>query len=663
MATSIVPPVEEARDAATTATRPTPPAESDAAGPLAPLLDARWALGWRHVAACSWFCALFLYFSYIPLFHSDLWGHVHYGKWMLEHRTLVDQDPFMPLAEGMHSANNAWLSQVVMAKLHELGGPHFLSILFAVVAVGAYLVHARTMYLLSGRLAFAVLGTMLLLAIGWSRHAIVRPEIFGNLSFALLLWLVVSGGDQAPRRLDAGRDGAADDPTRDGFGWRLWFGAPLLMLAWVNLHGSFAVGLVFLGCQLVAVTVEEAWRTRSVLGLLQSRRFQRWAILMQLCMAATLVNPYGLDMLIETVRFGKNPNLKDVLEWYPLKLIDMEGVQFGVSAVLLLVALRWSRRRIQLVDVLLFTVFLAAMAPTIRMIAWYAPVFVYLWTPHAADAWSRIERLVRPHWESLRAVVVSAFAADETTAESAPGALAGESAASDTSDASAPRADSPTDASPESSLDAATPASVSDAETRPAIRFAGTLACGLMIWTTFAFSPISQPILGGRLRPANRVYSRGTPLSVTEYLREHPRDGLIFGPQWWGDWIAWDGPPGAKVFMTTHVHLAPQTVWKDYLRVARGLTGWQQTLDRYRVDTLIVDKTLQPALVDGVRGSEAWQTVFENDEAMIVERRASRAAAAIAPSTESDAPVEPAAPETEEPAEPAAGAAAERSPS
>lgn len=640
---------------------PSPVRTEVATLPLKPLLDERWQLSWRHVAACAWFCFLFLYFNYIPLFHSDLWGHVHYGKWMLEHRQLVDQDPFMPFAQGMHSANNAWLSQVIMAQLHAWGGPHYLSNLFAVVVVGAYLVHARTFYLLTGRLGLAVLGTVLLLLIGWSRHAIIRPEIFGNLSFAILLWLTVTGSDLpwSVRGKQSREDGESLESL--GFAWRLWIGAPLLMFAWVNLHGSFAVGLVFLACNTVAVTIEEAWRTKSFLGLMQSRRFQRWAILLQLCVAATLINPYGLNMLLETWRFGKNPNLKDVLEWYPLKLIDMEGIQFGLSAVLLVVALRWSRLRISIADVLLYTVFLVAMAPTIRMIAWFAPVFLYLWMPHAADAWQRLERKARALLSQIDWSWLEGNAAQDGTNPDAANA---------TEESGTPIAEPKLAAvSLESQDGTATDASAeaSPLAGRASIRFAGTLACGLMVWTTFSFSPISQPILGGKTRTLERVHSRGTPLAATKYLREHPPTGVVFGPQWWGDWLAWDGPPGIQVFMTTHVHLAPNTVWKDYLRVARGLTGWSPTLERYAVETMVVDKTLQPTLADSVRGTEGWTIVFEDEQALIAQRKNGRTEAATDTSAEpaetaggsETSPADTVAPDakTDSPT-PAAGAAA-----
>jgi hypothetical protein len=53
------------------------------------------------VLVCLWFATLYIYLSFIPLFHSDIWGHVFYGKWILQHAALPQDDPVMPLAEGM----------------------------------------------------------------------------------------------------------------------------------------------------------------------------------------------------------------------------------------------------------------------------------------------------------------------------------------------------------------------------------------------------------------------------------------------------------------------------------------------------------------------------------------------------------------------------------
>jgi phytoene dehydrogenase-like protein len=116
------------------------------------------------------------------------------------------------------------------------------------------------------------------------------------------------------------------------------------------------------------------------------------------------------------------------------------------------------------------------------------------------------------------------------------------------------------------------------------------------------------------------IHSRATPHGATQYLLENKPEGLVFGPQWWGDWLAWSGPPELQVFMTTNLHLAPNRVWRDYLRVARGQAGWEQALDRYAVSTLILHKELQPGLEREVRRSANWRIAYEDELAVIAHR-------------------------------------------
>lgn len=503
-----------------------------------PVLSSRLALKWRHAAACTWFAALFLYLSYIPVFHSDIWGHVAYGHWILEHRALPAEDPMMPLAAGMRVVDNAWLAQVIYAAVEGWGGATGLSILFAVIGLATYLIYTRVFYRLSGSIGIALLAMALTFLVGFTRHAIIRPENFGALAFALLVWMLTPS---LPR-------------------W-LWFAVPALFLLWANLHGSFAVGLITLACHAIGRGIDVALRRCSVLAPLADDWFRRLVFLTELAFAATLVNPYGLDLLINTARFGSNPNLRDVLEWYPLRLMDMEGIGLAASVVILFFVLRHSRRPVHAVEVLLLLVLVALMAPTVRMIGWYAPAFSLVLTPHLADLWNR---------RKSRA------------------------AANDSSTSAATLGSHP--------------------------NFFPTLLCGLTIWVAFALTPLSQPLLGGKPRAKEKLYSKHTPHALTQYLREHPPRGLVFGPQWWGDWLAWSGPPGIQVFMTTNLHLAPQQVWRDYLQVARGQSGWEQILDRYNVGTLVVHKELQPGMARQIRRSAHWRVAYEDALGVVAER-------------------------------------------
>src|SRR5688572_5620180 len=57
-------------------------------------------------------CAVFLLTSFNRLNHTDLWGHLNFGRWMAEHAALPVQDPFSAAPAATPVLNAAWLSQL-----------------------------------------------------------------------------------------------------------------------------------------------------------------------------------------------------------------------------------------------------------------------------------------------------------------------------------------------------------------------------------------------------------------------------------------------------------------------------------------------------------------------------------------------------------------------
>ena len=74
------------------------------------------------------------------------------------------------------------------------------------------------------------------------------------------------------------------------------------------------------------------------------------------------------------------------------------------------------------------------------------------------------------------------------------------------------------------------------------------------------------------------------------------------------------------MFTTTHIHLIPNQVWLDYLYVYDGLPGWERTLDKYHVDTVVLDKVLQKTLPRIIRRTPGWRLVYEDDQGLVLVR-------------------------------------------
>lgn len=534
----------------------------------------KFSMGWSHLITCLWFAWLFFYFGNVHLFYSDIWGHVSYGDWILAHRSLPQYDPFLSLADGVKSIDAAWLSQILFSKVYAVWGVQGLSHVFALTVFTTHVLFWSAFYIKTGRVGVSTLGSFLLILIASSRIAIIRPEIFGTFCVALLLVIMAWS-----EKYDAwwSDTTAADDSGKTGkktptpLLFSLYLGIPLIFLAWANLHGSFVVGLAILGLQFLGRVLEVLWRTKSLVQVCSDPWVRRWLIVTELSVCTALLNPYHMDLFLNSLLFPRNPNLKDVLEWEPLEFRDAEGIWFCMAWVLMLGLFRHSRERVRTADVLRIGLLSLAVIVGVRMIGWFSVIFVYAMVNHLANVIPQSQPVyLKPGAEEKK---TGSFWARRSLVM--------------------------------------------------------TSLCVLILWFGFAFSNIATPLFGGKPRELNKIYSEGTPRKLTEFLREHPPQGQVWNPQWWGDWLVWDGPRDLKVFMTTNaVHLTPPRVWRDYLGIARANRGWQSVAEKYNVSTFIVHKEKQVALDKQVRQLKGFRVVYEDDLALVMSREPALIAAA-----------------------------------
>ena len=347
--------------------------------------------------------------------------------------------------------------------------------------------------------------------------------------------------------------------AQDGGRWRLWIGVPLVMAMWANLDGSFVCGLAVLACYFVGHVVETLWRTRRVSAVLADRDTHVWLALCELSLLATLCNPYGYELLFQVFAWPISANLRELAAWQPLNLAGVGGCAFALSWMVLVVVMRHSRRPVSVAHALMLGLFAVATATATRTLGWYAIVFSFVLVPHLSEIGTRFSMQRKKRHRGANRPVV-------------------------------------------------------------AVGWMPTLLALLAIWTTFALSGLSQSVLGGVARSDKQMLSDDTPLGVTEYLQAHPPQGQTFHPRWWGDWLAMRGPTGFQAFVTSNVHLAPSHVWVDYGRIARAEPGWQRALDRYRVNTVIVDPAQQPLLASVLREADEWSLRYDDDQALVFVR-------------------------------------------
>ncbi|MBI3407884.1 MAG: hypothetical protein HY040_05955 [Planctomycetes bacterium] len=95
--------------------------------------------------------------------------------------------------------------------------------------------------------------------------------------------------------------------------------------------------------------------------------------------------------------------------------------------------------------------------------------------------------------------------------------------------------------------------------------------------------------------------------------------GRLFARLEWGEYLGWIGMPRHQVFMDGRIEIFPDEVWREYSTITLGRDGWEEILDRYQVDALILDADYhgRTGLLDAVTKSPQWQLAFQARSAQL----------------------------------------------
>ncbi|MBI86212.1 MAG: hypothetical protein CMJ81_23700 [Planctomycetaceae bacterium] len=301
-------------------------------------------------------CLVFLLTSLHRLNHTDLWGHLCYGRLIMS-QGLPSSDPFsaetaLPAADFV---NVPWLAQIAGFLTWKWLGYEGLVLGHASLAVLSSGLLMWAIRLRGVELRFAILGTVLSYMVALPQVGTIRPQLFGTVAFPLVLAAI----SLVPHRRH---------PC-------LWL--PLLFVVWANLHGSFALGLTALGICALGDSWD-AWRENGWAAVLVDERTRHRWLLAVACGVAACVNPLGPFLLWKVAYFGFSPALENITEWQPLVIKSLGGALFFLSVLLTAWILRRSQRRLNTYEVLLLFLFALLTLLSMRMLAWWALIWPWV---------------------------------------------------------------------------------------------------------------------------------------------------------------------------------------------------------------------------------------------------------------------------------------------
>ncbi len=140
-----------------------------------------------------------------------------------------------------------------------------------------------------------------------------------------------------------------------------------------------------------------------------------------------------------------------------------------------------------------------------------------------------------------------------------------------------------------------------------------------LVWILFAFTSFGVQLIHGRIPDAQRLVSTETPLATVAFLdstEDLPR-GISFIPAEWAGYVMNRGPATVEPMVNLHVHVIPEQVWNDYIRIVNGPSDWEALMDEYGINMAVIDKDRQPGLARRIRESSDWTAQYEDSQAVV----------------------------------------------
>lgn len=486
----------------------------------------------------SFLALIWLFLCITPLPPNDLWWHMAAGRMMVAEGSIIATNRWAyTLPVEAPYVYQSWLSELLLYGVWRLGDVPLLSLCRTFVITASYglaVWHAR-------RRAGPGWATLVALAIavmvGWSNWTL-RPQTLALLPGAAFV-VVLS-------EYLAGRFTAR------------WLAAlPLLMVVWVNLHGSFVLGAALLALAWPGLAVA-AWRSGGATGPAW-RRLRDYTLASGGVLLALLVNPLGLGIVAYLRTMLTNAPLQRwFIEWQPprlsLHLLDT-GFWFFAMVLLLAVTLAGGRRRPTATDLLWYCALAWLAFGGVRYALWFGLLLLPLLAERLA--------LLFPPRSSVRAH--PAFSA-------ALGGLLG----------------------------------ILIILTLP--WFGPARHLGANAEHLFATSGSHHWLM-----------SNTTPIAATEWLAAHPIEGRFWADMTYTSYTIWR-IPDKQVFADLRVELFPVAIWQDYFAIGRGDAASLVQLDAWQITHLMLDRTWQAALYARLAETPGWCERYADAQTVIMAR-------------------------------------------
>lgn len=105
------------------------------------------------------------------------------------------------------------------------------------------------------------------------------------------------------------------------------------------------------------------------------------------------------------------------------------------------------------------------------------------------------------------------------------------------------------------------------------------------------------------------------PVAAVDWLVENPQPGRMYNHFPWGGYLLYRLWPDQRVFIDAQTDFYGEALTREYLTVTDVQDGWEEILEKYQVDWIIVPSG--EALASQLNAHPSWKPVYEDDTAQI----------------------------------------------
>ncbi len=479
---------------------------------------------------------------------NDLWWHARIGNDILNSGRIPRHDIYSLTERGQPFFYQSWLSEVVMAGLYRLGGLRLLVFARAAIMAGLFgAVMTLCWWASGGDRRATVLATISAILLGVSNQT-MRPQLFAYPLFMAIYALL--------RRYRRGQGGRS-----------IWL-VPVLVAVWVNVHGSFALGvgliwLVFLA-ELLSYALPTLRGQPTSTQTEMRKRLRTLCLVALLSTGAILINPRGVGVTgYVSNLLGNAPVQALATEWQPPNPKTGLGMLFYPALLSLFAILALARPTVALTDLLLVLAFGWLGASGLRHIVWFGLVSA----PVLAEAIPRLPGEDLRRWRGRL-----------TRRRLGRRLIYG-----------APRG-------------------------YPGFRWiaVGGISVSLLIVVIFLlFYPDDDVWLG-----------KNTGAAAVDFMERNGVQGRLFNELGRGSYLIWRLGPAQPVFIDTRFELYSLEHCQTYRALSKAEEDVAALLNEYDFELLLLDRARQADLVEFVNGRpERWRLIYEDDHTVLYQRR------------------------------------------